>query len=121
MQCKPQLPRPKAGKQAERNSLDAEREATLREHAAMTESDLAEYHRFENAEKRQRELLLPLAVEKISLAVAAWRGGKGSLAEVISARRERIDTELKILELDGRRQQIAARLHYVKSEHGVQP
>jgi outer membrane protein, heavy metal efflux system len=110
-----------AAKRAERTGLDAEREITLREHAAMTESDLAEYQRLVNIEGRQREVLLPLAAEKISLAMGVWRGGKGSLAEVISARRERIDIELKIIELEGQRLQIAARLHYVNSEHGAQP
>lgn len=110
-----------AAKRAERSSLDDEREATLREHAAMTEADLADYQQLVNAVRRQRETLLPLAVEKISLAMAAWRGGKGSLAEVIAARRERIDTELKIIDLDGQRQKIAARLHYVNIEHGAQP
>lgn len=111
-----------AAKRAERAGLDAEREATLREHAAMLESDLAEHRRLANAVKRQREVLLPLADEKVALAMAAWRGGKGSLAEVIAARRERIDTELKVIELEGQSRQIAARLYYAYGDHpGAQP
>lgn len=111
-----------AAKRAERAGLDAEREATLREHAAMLESDLAEHRRLANAVKRQREVLLPLADEKVALAMAAWRGGKGSLAEVIAARRERIDTELKVIELEGQRRQVAARLYYAYGDHpGAQP
>ncbi len=111
-----------AAKRAERAGLDAEREATLREHAAMLESDLAEYRRLANAVKRQREVLLPLADEKAALAMAAWRGGKGSLAEVVAARRERIDAELEAIELDGQRRQVAARLHYAYGDHpGAQP
>lgn len=111
-----------AAKRAERASLDAEREATLREHVAMLESDLAEYRRFVNAVKRQREVLLPLAVEKAALAMAAWRGGKGSLTEVIAARSERIDAQLKAIELEGQRRQVAARLYYAYGDHpGEQP
>lgn len=111
-----------AAKRAERAGLDAEREATLREHTAMLESDLAEYRRLANAVKRQREALLPLADEKVDLAMAAWRGGKGSLAEVIAARREHIDTELKVIELDGQRRQVAARLYYAYGDHpGAKP
>ncbi|MDA8258594.1 MAG: TolC family protein [Betaproteobacteria bacterium] len=106
-----------AAKRAERAGLDGEREATLREHAAMLESDLAEYRRLANAVKRQREVLLPLADEKVELAMAAWRGSKGSLAEVIAARRERIDTELKAIELEGQRRQVAARLYYAYGDH----
>ena len=111
-----------AAKRAERTGLDAEREATLREHAAVLESDLAEYRRLANAVKRQREVLLPLADEKVELAMAAWRGGKGSLAEVVAARREHIDAELKTIELDGQRRQVAARLYYAYGDHpGAQP
>ncbi|MDA8255833.1 MAG: TolC family protein [Betaproteobacteria bacterium] len=111
-----------AAKRAERAGLEAKREATLREHAAMLESDLAEHRRLANAVKRQREVLLPLADEKVALAMAAWRGGKGSLTEVIAARRERIDTELKVIELEGQRRQVAVRLYYAYGDHpGAQP
>ncbi len=102
-----------AAKRAERVALDAERESVLRMHTAELESDLADYIRLGSAIKRQRERLLPLADEKISLAMAAWRGGKGSLTELISARSERIDTELKAIALEGEQRQVAARLHYV--------
>ena len=105
-----------AAKRAERIGLDAEHEATLREHAAMLESDFAEYERLENMLKRQRELLLPLATEKIELAMADWRGGKGGLSDVIVARRERIDAELKLIQIAGERSQMAARLHYAYGE-----
>ena len=105
-----------AAKLAERAGLDAEREAVLREHAAMLEADFAEYQRLVSAVKRQREVLLPLAGEKVDLAMAGWRGGKGELVELVMARRERIDAELMAIALEGERQQMAARLHYAYSE-----
>jgi len=105
-----------AAKLAERVGLDAEREAVLREHAAMLESDFAEYQRLVNAVKRQREVLLPLAGEKVDLALAGWRGGKGELTDLVMARRERIDAELMAIALEGERRQMAARLHYAYSE-----
>ena len=101
-----------AARQAERAALEAEREATLREHIAMLDADWSDYQRLVNASRRQRETLLPLAEEKVQLATAAWRSGKGALSEVIAARRERIDTELKAIAVEGERQQMAARLHY---------
>lgn len=111
-----------AAKRSEAARLEAEREAALREHAAMLESDLAEYQRLASAVKRQREVLQPLAEERVALATAAWRAGKGSLAEVVAARRERIETELRTIELDGQRQQVAARLYYAYGGHpGEQP
>ena len=105
-----------AAKLAEREGLDAEREAVMREHAAMLESDFAEYQRLVSAVKRQRDVLLPLAGEKIDLAMASWRGGKGELVDLVMARRERIDAELRAIALEGERQQMAARLHYAYSE-----
>lgn len=105
-----------AAKLAERAGLDAEREAVLREHAAMLESDFAEYQRLVSAVKRQRDVLMPLAGEKVDLAMASWRGGKGELVDLVMARRERIDVELRAIALEGERQQMAARLHYAYSE-----
>ena len=110
-----------AARVAEREGLDAEREAVLREHAAMLEADFAEYQRLDRAVKRQRDVLLPLAREKVDLAMAGWRGGKGELVDLVTARRERIDAELKAIALEGERRQAAARLHYAYSEHGDDP
>jgi cobalt-zinc-cadmium efflux system outer membrane protein len=111
-----------AARRAERRALDADREAEVREHAQMLESDLAEYHRLRRAVDRQRDVFLPLADEKVTLAMADWRGGKISVMEVIDARRERIDAGLKMIALEGERLQVAANLHYTYDEHaGEQP
>ncbi|MBU1223782.1 MAG: TolC family protein [Gammaproteobacteria bacterium] len=106
-----------AARQAERAALDAEREAVLREHAAMLETDFAEYQRLARAVTRQRNVLLPLADEKAALALAAWRGGKGELADLVMARRERIDAGLMAIALEGERRQMAARLHYAYGDY----
>lgn len=105
-----------AARRAQRDALDAQREATLREHAAMLDTDLAEYRRLDKALARQNRVLLPLAAEKIALASAAWRGGQGSLADLVAARRERIEAELAAIALQGKRQQMAARLHYAYAD-----
>ena len=101
-----------AARRAQRDALEAQREATLREHTAMLDTDLAEYRRLDKALARQNQVLLPLAAEKIALASAAWRGGQGSLADLVAARRERIEADLEAITLEGKRQQMAARLHY---------
>lgn len=104
-------------KRAERVALDAERETVLRDHAAMLESDLADYQRLQRAAQRERKVLLPLADEKVALATAAWRGGKGTLGDLVTARRERIETELRAIGLEGEARQVAARLHYAYGDH----
>jgi outer membrane protein, heavy metal efflux system len=105
-----------SAKLAERAGLDAEREAVMREHAAMLETDLAEYQRLDKAVRRQREVLLPLASERVALALAAWRGGKGELVDLVMARREVINADLEAIALEGARQQMAARLHFAYSD-----
>ncbi len=99
-------------KMAEKEALDAEREATIREHNAMLESDIAEYQRLKDTLKRQKEVLLPLSDEKIKLTLADWKAGKASLADLASARRERIETEIKTIEIQSSLNLVAVRLHY---------
>lgn len=106
-----------AAKRAERRALDADREAEVREHAQMLEYGLAEYHRLRSAVDRQRNVFLPIADEKVTLAMADWRGGKISVMDVIAARRERIDAGLKLIALEGEQLQVAASLHYTYDEH----
>lgn len=101
-----------AAKVAQRQALDAEREASLREHQAMLESDFAEYERLRRSATRFNNVLIPLVEEKVSLALAAWHGGQGKLSEVLDARRERIETQLKAIAVSGAREELAARLHY---------
>ncbi len=105
-----------AARLAERTGLDAERETALREQAAVLDSELADYERLTNLLRRQNEVQLPLAREKVDLAMADWRGGKGDLTALVVARRERIDAELKAIQLAGARLQTAARLHYSFAE-----
>ena len=63
-------------------------------------------------------MLTPLAAERVRLATADWRSGRGGLDEVIMARRERIDAELKTIQIAGERGQMAARMHYAYGETG---
>ena len=101
-----------ASKQALRTALAAEREASERKHAAMLELEVSEYHRLQQADRRFNDVLLPLADEKVALALASWRSGTGTLPGVIGARRERIATRLKAIANRGALQQKAAQLYY---------
>ena len=44
--------------------------------------------------------MLPIAAERIEAARAAYRGGKGSLADVLAARRAAIETRLAVLQIE---------------------
>jgi outer membrane protein TolC len=100
----------------ERSALLSQRSAVLQEHTAMLESALAEYQRLSKAVQRAREVLIPLAEEKVALTLAAWRSNQSDLSSVITARKERIDAELRAIALEAEQQQMAAKLHYNYSE-----
>ena len=101
-----------AAKMAERTALEAERQASTRERRAELANDLAELQRLEQANQRFQMTLLPLAEEKVALSLASWKSGKGSLSDVIVARRERLDTQLKAIAVSGELLQTQARLHF---------
>lgn len=90
-----------AAKRAEREAVVARRESVRREHLQMLETDLAERDRLDRALQRNRQTLQPLADERVALAMASYRAGKGGLAEVLSARKERVELQLKALAIQG--------------------
>ncbi|POA35605.1 MULTISPECIES: TolC family protein [unclassified Pseudomonas] len=107
-----------AAKHAELNQLEAEREATVREHTEQLEESLAEYERLNRAARRSQESLVPLAKEKVGLTMASYRAGKGDLAAVIAARRELIEARLKQIDVEEQRALSNARLYFNYGETG---
>ncbi|GAB3378421.1 TolC family protein [Azotobacter armeniacus] len=105
-----------AARQARVVEVAAEREALLREHALALEEDLAEYRRLERALERLEKTLLPLAEKKVALAMADYSGGAGELVAVVDARRERVETRLRRIELTEQRALSGARLHFAYGE-----
>lgn len=101
-----------AAKQAKLSQLEAEREASEREHAQQLADDLAEYQRLERALRRSQDSLVPLAEEKVALTLADYRAGAGELAGVIAARRELIETRLKHIDFAQARALTSARLYF---------
>lgn len=105
-----------AARQAEVRQLEDEQEAALREHTAQLETDLAQYRRLQRAVTRSRETLLPLAEERVRLALADYRAGKTMLSEVLAARRQRVEARLQDIDLQGQLAATAARLHFAYGE-----
>lgn len=112
-----------AAKLAERRGVDAERDAMLREHQQMLSSDLADLQRMTRAAARARGELLTLSEQRVDLALAAYRAGRGVLIDVVATRRERADLLLKTIAMEGDRDAMAARLHfsYESQTQGAQP
>lgn len=101
------------------SSLDAERDAMQREHAAELEADIATFQALQQQIDRLQQQALPLVQQKLELQLAAYRSGRGELGAVLAARRERRDTELQGISLMSQQQVLAARLHYVFESHDL--
>ncbi|AXI61332.1 hypothetical protein DLD99_12890 [Pseudomonas kribbensis] len=108
-----------AARQAELSQIEAEREALSREHTEQLENELADYARLDRAVLRNQQSLVPLAKEKVDLALASYRAGKGDLNAVVSARRELIEARLKQIDVEEQRALTAARLHFAYGESSL--
>jgi len=99
------------------SSIQAERDAMLREHAAALEADIAMAQALQRQIDRLEQQALPLVQQRLELQLAAYRSGRGDLGAVLAARREQRDTELQGLSLRSQQQVLAARLHYLFESH----
>lgn len=104
-----------AARQQDLRRIDAEREGLLREHASELDSRLAEYAALTRQRDRAEHTVLPLIEQKLALQTASYQAGKGDLNAVLAARRERIDQDLRIVDLQAQQATAAARLHFADS------
>ena len=91
----------------------AEREEMLREHVAQTRTMIADWQNDRDRHDRYEHELLPLANERTQAMLAAYRGGKVTLVELLSARRNEIDVRLQALQLDADTARLWAQLNYL--------
>ncbi|WP_181297124.1 TolC family protein [Pseudomonas sp. Q2-TVG4-2] len=101
-----------AAERARLTQIEAQRQAALRMHNQELAADLAEYQRLDRAFVRVEETLLPLAEEKVRLAMADYRAGTGELTAVIDARRQLVETRLRRIDVARDRSLSNARLHF---------
>ena len=98
-------------------SLEAEREAMLREHQAALEADVADYTAFMQRLDRLQKDAMPLAQDKVDLQMAAYRNGRSDLTQVLQARRDLRELRLQIISVENQQQVLAARLHFLFENH----
>ena len=77
----------------------AEREEALRAHVAETRAMIDEWENDRERQTRYERELIPLANQRTLGAIAAYRGGKAGLADVLAARRNEIDVRIQALQL----------------------
>lgn len=89
-----------AAKLALAEQLRAQREEVTREHLAETRSWLQEWQSNRERLSHYDKTLIPLAAQRTEAAMAAYRGGSGSLGSVLEARRGEIDNQMDRLRLE---------------------
>ena len=87
-----------AAKLKEQDAAREMREDTLRMRTAEVESMRVEWEAARIQAARLRDEMLPLAAQRREAALAAYRGGTGTLAAVLDARRTELDVRLALLQ-----------------------
>ena len=91
----------------------AEREETLRAHVAETRTMINEWENNRERGARYQRELIPLAQQRTAATIAAYRGGKASLPDVLAARRNEIDVRIQALQLDADTGRLWAQLNFL--------
>jgi outer membrane protein TolC len=89
-----------AAKILQADRIRDEREERLRVHTAEVRALLDEWRSTRARLARYRRELVPLAADQGAAVLAAYRGGKAALAEVLAARRNELDVRLQALQLE---------------------
>ena len=95
----------------------AERDEALRAHIAETRSMIDEWQNGRERIARYRRELIPLANERSTAALAAYRGGKAGLNDVLTARRNELDVRLQALQLEVDTAHLWAQLNFLFPEN----
>jgi outer membrane protein TolC len=78
----------------------ARREDALRAHVAEARAMIHEWENGRSRQVRYREELIPLARDRTQAVLAAYRGSKANLADVLAARRNELEVRLQALQLE---------------------
>jgi outer membrane protein TolC len=108
-----------AAKLAMLDQARAEREDMLRAHTAEVRAMIAEWENDRERRARYERDALPLAAERTQATLAAYRGGKASVTDVLMARRGEIDVRLQALQLDMDTARLWAQLNFLVPDGDV--
>lgn len=105
-----------AAKQKEAERIASEREELLRRHREEIDTQLAEHEELTRKLDRLKQSALPLANERVALALAAYESARGDLGAVLAARRERAELGLRAIELEAQQHALRAKLNFYVAE-----
>lgn len=110
-----------AAKLAMAEQAEAEREDMLRAHVAEAQTMLNEWQEMRARHAKYKDELIPLASERTAAVLAAYRGGKSALSDVLIARRNEIDVRLQAVALEADIAQLWAELAFLFPSQDIAP
>ncbi len=102
-----------AAKLAMLEQARAEREDMLRAHTAEVRAMIVEWENDRERRSRYEREVLPLATERTQATLAAYRGAKATLTDVLMARRSETDVRLQALQLETDTARLWAQLNFL--------
>ena len=99
----------------------AERDEMLREHVAETRAMVIQWRSGRERISRYTSQLIPLSRERTQAVIASYRGGKGTLNEVLAARRNETEVRMQAAELQLDTARLWAQLNFLFPESGRVP
>ena len=96
--------------------IEAERADTFRRHAEEIDAQLAELKALDAQHARLERQALALNTERVALTLASYQAGRGDLGAVLVARREAVETRLRLIDLDAQRAALRVRLNTLIAE-----
>jgi len=105
-----------AAKLAMLDQVRAEREDMVRAHTAEVRAMFAEWDNDRERSARYERELVPLAAERTQATLAAYRGAKANLTDVLVSRRNEIDVRLSALQLQADTARLWAQLNFLAPE-----
>jgi outer membrane protein TolC len=110
-----------ASKLAMADQARALREDALQSHLAEVQAMLVEWDDDRERLQRYEAEIVPLARDRSDAVLAAYRGSKASLMDVLSARRAEIDSRLQALQLEADAARVWAQLNFLVPDESVLP
>lgn len=98
-------------KQRDLERIEAEREETERRHRQDLEEELAELQSLGRQIERLDGHALPLAQDRVALALSNYQAGRADLAAVLAVRSQVLEQRLRRIDLQAQRSGLLARLH----------
>ena len=106
-----------AAKLALAGQAEALRDEALRQHVAEVRAMVQEWESNRTRLVRYEREIIPLASRRSDAVVAASRGGKSSLGDVLAARRAELEARLQALQLENETARLWAQLNFLIPEN----